>query len=360
MPREVFSGVRGPFHVQGIAVDLKNGYMYFSFTTELLKTDLQGKLIGSVKVMTGHLGCLTVNPEDGRVYGSLEYKNDEIGRGILRQLNKEGNGENPSDAFYVAIFDVDKITRPDMDAETDGVMTAVYLKEVVDDYYGTAVNGGREVKHRLGCSGIDGISFGPAFGAPKGSKPYLNVAYGIYGDTTRSDNDYQVILNYDPETWKQYEQTLTQQAPHRSGPAAPDHKYFVRTGNTSYGIQNLAYDCASGNWYAAVYRGKKSQYPNYSLFVIDGSKAPRKETLAGFDTPVEGEVLSLVQEGENDPASGIRGWQFEWGTTGLCPIGGGYFYISHQDGGPGGKLQSSTVHLYQWTGDSKEPFRLVE
>ena len=202
LPREVFSGVRGPFHVQGIAVDLKNGYMYFSFTTELLKTDLQGKLIGSVKGMTGHLGCLTVNPEDGRVYGSLEYKNDEIGRGILRQLNKEGNGENPSDAFYVAIFDVDKITRPDMDAETDGVMTAVYLKEVVDDYYGTAVNGGREVKHRLGCSGIDGISFGPAFGAPKGSKPYLNVAYGIYGDTTRSDNDYQVILNYDPETWK--------------------------------------------------------------------------------------------------------------------------------------------------------------
>ena len=83
---------------------------------------------------------------------------------------KEGNGENPSDAFYVAIFDVDKITRPDMDAETDGVMTAVYLKEVVDDYYGTAVNGGREVKHRLGCSGIDGISFGPAFGAPKGEQ----------------------------------------------------------------------------------------------------------------------------------------------------------------------------------------------
>ena len=51
LPREVFSGVRGPFHVQGIAVDLKNGYMYFSFTTELLKTDLQGKLIGSVKAI---------------------------------------------------------------------------------------------------------------------------------------------------------------------------------------------------------------------------------------------------------------------------------------------------------------------
>ena len=94
--------------------------------------------------------------------------------------------------------------------------------------------------------------------------------------------------------------------------------------------------------------------------MIDGSKAPRKETLAGFDTPVEGEVLSLVQEGETTPPAASGAGSSNGGTTGLCPIGGGYFYISHQDGGPGGKLQSSTVHLYQWTGDSKEPFRLVE
>ncbi len=360
LPHKIFSGIRGPFHVQGIAADLQNGYIYFSFTTELIKTDLQGELIGSVKGLTGHLGCLTINPEDGRVYGSLEYKNDEIGRNILNQLNQEDSGGETPSAFYVAIFDVDRITRPDMDAEKDSVMTAVYLKEVVDDYYGTTVNGGRRVEHRLGCSGIDGLSFGPAFGSSKGNKSYLNIAYGIYEDTTRSDNDYQVILNYDPQDWGQYELPLVQQAPHRSGPVAPDHKYFVRTGNTTYGIQNLAYDSASGNWYAAVYRGKKSQYPNYSLFVIDGSTPPRKERLSGFDSLMEGEVLSLLQEGEHDPASGIWGWQFEWGTTGLWPIGGGYFYISHPNGGADGKHQSSTVHLYQWTGDPKNPFRLVD
>ena len=84
LPPTIFSGVRGPFHVQGIAVDLKQGYIYFSFTTELLKMDLQGNLIGSVKGLTGHLGCLTMNPEDGRVYGSIEYKNDAIGREILK------------------------------------------------------------------------------------------------------------------------------------------------------------------------------------------------------------------------------------------------------------------------------------
>ena len=74
LPREIRSGEQGPFHVQGIAVDLERGYIYFSFTTKLLKMDFEGNLIGSVDGMTGHLGCLTVNPEDGRVYGSLEYK----------------------------------------------------------------------------------------------------------------------------------------------------------------------------------------------------------------------------------------------------------------------------------------------
>ena len=71
LPREIRSGEQGPFHVQGIAVDLERGYIYFSFTTKLLKMDFEGNLIGSVDGMTGHLGCLTMNPADGRVYGSL-------------------------------------------------------------------------------------------------------------------------------------------------------------------------------------------------------------------------------------------------------------------------------------------------
>lgn len=87
LPREIRSGEQGPFHVQGIAVDLERGYIYFSFTTKLLKMDFEGNLIGSVDGMTGHLGCLTMNPADGRVYGSLEYKDDAIGKGIRRTLD---------------------------------------------------------------------------------------------------------------------------------------------------------------------------------------------------------------------------------------------------------------------------------
>ena len=360
LPRTIRSGEQGPFHVQGIALDLRHGYIYFSFTTKLLKMDLQGNLIGSVDGMTGHLGCLTVNPADGRVYGSLEYKDDAIGKGIRKQLDadKSVSKEEDQTGFYVAVFDVDRITRPDMDAEKDCVMKTVYIKEAVDDYFAQAENGGRTVEHRFGCSGIDGVTFAPRFGA-KGGGYYLYVAYGIYGDTLRTDNDYQVLLAYDTKNWKRrYEQPLSQGNLHKSGPAAPDHKYFVRTGNTSYGIQNLAYDPASGNCYAAVYKGRKSQYPNYSLYVIDGRKPARKEMLRGFDTPVEGEVLSLLQAGKS--AGDIYGWDFPWGTTGLCPLGGGYFYISHNYRSKETKQQSSTVCLYEWTGDAETPFRLVE
>ena len=35
-------------HVQGIAVDLKGGYIYYSFTNLLAKYDFNGKLIGTL------------------------------------------------------------------------------------------------------------------------------------------------------------------------------------------------------------------------------------------------------------------------------------------------------------------------
>ncbi len=358
LPRQIYSGEQGPFHVQGIAVDLEHGHIYFSFTTSLLKTDLEGNLLGSVEGMTGHLGCMTLNPDDGRLYASIEYKHDAIGKGILSKL--EGTKNDEQTGFYVAVFDIDRIDRIGMNAEKDDVMKTIYIKEAVDDYYAKVVNNGRELEHRFGCSGIDGVTFAPEFGKGRDGKKYLYVAYGIYGDTLRTDNDYQVILAYDTQDWKQYEQPLTQENLHESGPEKPLHKYYLYTGNTSWGIQNLAYDEASGNMHAAVYKGKKSHYPNYSYFVIDGSKAPKKEQLKGFDPAVEGEVLSLLPEGLHDAASDTRGWKFKWGTTGLCPIGDGYFYISHNAKDKQTGNQSSTLHLYKWTGNPDKAFEPVE
>ena len=352
LPRTIYSGMQTGGHVQGIAVDLRRGYVYYSFTTKLVKTDLKGNFIGSVSGLLGHLGCIDFCEADGRVYGSLEYKNDEIGKGILQML---GAQRCEKTAFYAAIFDVSRIVRADMDAERDGIMTAVYLKTVVDDCLGYDDLNGIQVKQRYGCCGIDGTSFGPRFGV-SGGKNYLNICYGIYGDVNRTDNDCQVILHYDTAEWYKYERRLSQEDMHESGPEQPDAKYFVYTGNTCYGVQNLEYDGASGNWYMAVYRGKKPYFPNYPMYVIDGSKAPYEGEIPGRGGE-RGQLLTLLDGGIKDGVTGICGCNFEYGQTGIYSLDNGYFYISH-NGGADGKFDS-TVRLYRATGNPADPFELV-
>ena len=45
-------------HIQGIAVDSKREFVYLSFTTQLVKLDMKGNVIGTVTGLLGHLGCL--------------------------------------------------------------------------------------------------------------------------------------------------------------------------------------------------------------------------------------------------------------------------------------------------------------
>ena len=230
----------GNFHVQGIAIDRTRRCMYFSFTTSLVKTDLKGNVIGSVEHLTGHLGDLAIHPVTGDVYASLECKDDAIGASIAHKLGTSAVEADRS-RFYVAIFRADRLTRKGMDASADSVMTTVYLDEPTCDYQDTVTERGRIVPHRHGCSGIDGITFAPAIGTSSEDMPYLYVGYGIYSDTTRTDNDHQVLLCYDVRSWDRYEKPMQWDALHTSGPAKPLHKYFVHTGNTRYGVQNLVY-----------------------------------------------------------------------------------------------------------------------
>lgn len=350
LPHTIESGPFRAGHIQGIAVDTRREYIYYSYTTMLVKADMQGRVVGTVTGLMGHLGCLDFNDADGRLYGSLEYKNDAIGRGIL---SMQGSKEEVTDGFYVAIFDVDRITREGMDAERDGIMTAVFLGEVLDDYKAGIETAEGTIPHRYGCSGIDGLSFGPRFGR-NGGRQYLTVAYGIYGDTERTDNDYQVLLQYDTRDWQRYERPLSQSAMHRSGPDRADGRYFVFTGNTTYGVQNLEYDAASRCWFMAVYAGKKPQYPNYTLFAADGAARPVKRILDGVPYARRGYVVPLAQAGLEDGATGIRGWRFRYGATGLCSLGEGYFYISHDYRNAEG--QGSVIRLYRLTGDAEQPF----
>ena len=355
LPDSIFSGEQGQFHVQGIAVDQVNGFIYYSFTDKLIKTDMSGNLVGSVIGFVGHLGDLTFDPETGKIYGSLEFKNDAIGEGIRKKLNLKNSNKT---AFYIAIFEGVRIVMPDMHIDKNDILQTVYLKEVVNDYEAEWREGDRVVKHRFGCSGIDGVTLGPSVGDEKDSKNYLYVAYGIYGDTTRNDNNYQVILNYDISKWNKLGRKLSQDNPHQSGPKKPLAKYFVKTGNTLYGIQNLAYDVYTGNFFAAVYPGAKSQFPNYSLFVIDGHTRPVKARINAENKKMKVQTLSLLQAGLKGTKTGIRGWFFKWGSTGLFPIGNGLFYISHNKNTKDGQ-QQTTLYKYKWIGNDKESFVLV-
>ena len=336
LPRKIYSGAYPTGHCQGIAADLKNGYLYYSSTTMLVKTDLEGNFIGSVGGLCGHLGCIVFNPDDGRVYGSLEYKNDAIGKGIVKML---GGGITVPDRFYMAIFDVDKIDRADMPSV--GVMRCAFLREVTDDYLAdVTLTDGRTVNHRHGCSGIDGTAVGPDFGQPDGSKKHLFVSYGVYDDTSRDDNDYQVILKYSLDELNEKSAPLCQDDMHEIGPEQPEDKYFVYTGNTCYGVQNLEYDPFTRKYYLCVYPGQKPAFPNPPLFAVDADAAPKSEVLAGVYPETAGKVLTLDEHG-------LGGMDFRHGDTGFAALGEGYYYISHH--GRSEEGQYTNVMLYRMT-----------
>lgn len=312
----------------------------------LVKTDLAGHVLGTVEGLTGHLGDLDFNTKDGRVYGSLEYK--------------------AAESFYIAIFDVEKITAVGMDAEDSGIVTAVHLKEVAEDFTadldrnsvfdGDTAN---TADHRYGSSGIDGVSFGPAFGAANG-KQQLTVAYGIYRNNAREDNNHQVILQYDVSSWGAFARPLTQDDPHTSGPAGVGGKYFIHTGSTHFGVQNLSYDKYTKNWYLGVYRGSKPEFPNRTLYVVDGTAAPTEGVLQGQPRNESGLLLPLLQAGIPDAATGIFGWEFK-ADVGIEPVGHGYFYVARDfdDYSSGHKQEAATLELYRWTGAGDAGFERV-
>ena len=338
LPNKILSGFWKEGHVQGIAVDLEKEQIYFSFTTILLKTDFSGKPLGSVRNLAGHLGCITFDADRRRVYGSLELKHDAIGKGII-----DRTGWNPSeeDNFYLVSFDIDKIDRMELDAESDGIMSAVWLREVVEEYAATDPISGQ--KHHYGCSGIDGTAYGPVFGTEGPKK--LMVAYGIYSQVDRTDNDHNVILQYDPDIFEKYGKPLNQSQPHHNGPESCEARYFFRTGNTRWGVQNLEYDPASRRWLVCVYKGQKESFTNFPMFLIDGTTAPEKQVLTGREGE-EGLVLTLA-EGNCVGLHGIPGCDFALGSTGVFAVGDGRFYFSKPIDNKEEKSFCSEVGLYR-------------
>ena len=325
LPRKLYGGRWGKpaGHLQGIACDEERKFMYMSFTDRLVKVDMEkneivasvtGLLAGGIYGGGAHLGCLAYH--DGKVYGSLEYK--------------------AAEKFYVAVFDCAAMTEMDMDYKTSGVMTTLYMDEVVKDYIDDLdasehENAPASMGHRYGCSGIDGITFGPLPGG-KGGKTYMYVAYGVYRNPDREDNDYQVLLCFDPETFASL--PFDQNNPHTQGPDLYK-KLFVYTGNTHYGVQNLEYDQDTGDFWMIVYEGNKKQFPNRPVYLADGSIPLRTETLKirgkAYPDTLEGEVMTLkANAGVYHEASGVWGIPVMPGKadTGFISLGDDLFYVA--------------------------------
>lgn len=294
-------------HIQGIAYDAAADCFYGSFTTQFFKVDKDGRPVASIDNINGHIGAMTFDAAKRRVFTSLEFKDDEIGRGIAGSLG-EAVYEHDQSRFCVTEIDVDAMT-----------MALHELPEVKKDY----------LEGNYCCSGIDGVTLAPAFGAKPGSKLYLYVAYGIYGRPERDDNDYNILLCYDPDDIE----------------AGPLHKYFVHTGNTTYGVQNLAYDSFTNMMYLAVYRGSKDKWPNYDIFSVDMGQEP-------FEAPLEGVPY---HEGNAEQVSFTHGWHFPYGSTGLCPLGDGTYYLSINGRTPDGHQKCDIVR-YKHSNDPETPF----
>ena len=371
-PSSVFIGGQ-THHVQGIAYDEAAGKMYFSFTTRFLATDFDGNIVGSIDKIHGHLGAMTFDAARRKIYASLECKDDEIGANISRKLGVAGYSVS---RFYIAEIDVDAVNR--MGTPQEEAIRLISVEQAAQDYREEVEYGGRRHKHRYGCTGIDGITIGPGFGGKGGE--FLYVAYGIKSDTTRTDNDYQILLQYPMKDIRaggtESEAKACAESKGKEGAVAgaaakgkklKPQRYFIRTGNTRYGVQNLAWDAYSGLMFLAVYKGEKKQWPNYDLFAVNMNSKPRKARLEGV--PYERRKMNVVELAGD-------GWRFKYGSMGLCPLGDGTWYIAE-----GGKtkvranegnstdgsaekgkiitLRTGKAVLYRWTPDADKPFTRV-
>jgi hypothetical protein len=120
-------------------------------------------------------------------------------------------------------------------------------------------------------------------------------------------------------------------------------KCFVRTGNTTWGVQNLEYDAHTNRWMLAVYRGKKAAFPNYDMFFIAGDAQPTPSTHPVYQEPIL--TLPLCSEGV----------YFPYGSTGMYAFGDGRYYFS-QHGKHAELGQYNHAALYRAGKDGESPF----
>ena len=346
----------GAGHLQGICSDDEGKYMYASFTNIMVKIDIvTGEIVGSVVGMAAgsissgaHIGDICYY--DGKIYGSMEYKS--------------------SRRWYICVFDGDKITEMDMPYTTPGLMYALYVPQVGEDFQNvldsgennmsSGYNNAKSMGHRYGTGGIDGITFGTLPGGgydtdgdgavdiSTGDKRYMIVAHGPYANAKRYDNENFVFLVFDPDDITQNnlipftEKMLT-------ADYAEDqvlryrHKMFCYAGNQQYGVQQLEYDELTGDFWMECYpKSDGSEFPAYTRFAIDAAVPLYMDTVevgqsvtanaSGFVTKAAAHKTAALYtdyedgDGDGDTAEQERGWHM----TLKCLCGKGKMLGDHE------------------------------
>jgi RNA polymerase sigma factor (sigma-70 family) len=210
--------------------------------------------------------------------------------------------------------------------------------------------------HRYDCSGIDGVS--SARRSATDGKRYLTVAYGVYGNTKRTDNDHQVLLQYDITDWGRYASPLTEAAPHHNGPATPraSTSCAPATRATACRTWPMTRPSSAGSWASTRARSR----PSPTTCCSPSRRAPspcwatcrragsRRQGLGA------GELMALADDGLKDAATGVRGWN-QKADVGFQPVGHGLFYVSANAKIEG--KQTADLTLMRWTGDAAEALR---
>ena len=324
-------------HCQGMAIDQEQGYVYYSFTNTFVKCDFDGNAIGSITGIEGHLGDICFNEKDGKVYASL---------------NPEGKK-----ALYLAIIDVDNLKELNVDAVKGKLIRTVHLTHVWQDFSAKVKNQGKTYNRRYGVSGTDAMCFGPSFETGKGH--YLTISCGTTPQNERTDNDYQVLVQYDVTGWwSKYGQPLSYDKVHHIGPKDIHGKFFVYTGNTNYGVQTMTYFDELNLWFLNVYVTRKDNFPKYNLFIVDGDIKPKEKTLKGQEKKDVQKVLTLYKDGNLDKETGIYGWNVAEGSRGMEYLLNGLFYVIHPYKTWYGK-QTAVAYLYVWDPSKADPFTIA-
>lgn len=242
------------YHLQGFSSG--GGYMYWSFTDSLVKTTLNGTMRAQVQIYGGHLGDCDYH--DGKIYAS--YMKNAL----------PGHEWGDWEGFCIYVFDA-----------VDLHIIDIYDLKICDEYKKMAGKDG-DVR---GFRGIDGVTFAPD---PVTGETKMFVACAVI---TGEKYSSQIILQ------------LTTDGVYET-------EYYVPTGNTVFGIQNLDYDSDAHEFWFSTYGGPEPYMPKETLFCVSGDfkRILRKyqfSTPYGIDCLGGGEFYASIQYGVNGDRGGL-------------------------------------------------------